>query len=59
MQPSTNGVKPIIEIVPVCTAEQLGDMPTKPLPAPAFHQTPQDIVRMVNRASISSMRGSV
>ena len=35
-QPSSNGVNPIIEIVPVSTAEQLGDMLTKPLPAPAF-----------------------
>ena len=35
-QPSSNGAKPIIEIVPVSTAEQLGDMLTKPLPAPAF-----------------------
>ena len=35
-QPSSKSTKPTIEIVPVSTDEQLGDMLTKPLPDPAF-----------------------
>ena len=35
-QPASDGAKPTVEIVPVSTEEQLGDMLTKPLPAPAF-----------------------
>ena len=35
-QPTPDGAKPIVEIVPVSTEEQLGDMLTKPLLAPAF-----------------------
>ena len=35
-QPSSNSAKPIIEIVSVSTAEQLGDMLTKPRPTLAF-----------------------
>ena len=35
-QSASDGTKPTIEIVPVSTDEQLGDMLTKPLPAPAF-----------------------
>ena len=35
-QPSSDSTKPTIEIVPVSTDEQLGDMLTKPLPALAF-----------------------
>ena len=35
-QPSADSTKPTIEIVPVSTDEQLGDMLTKPLPSPAF-----------------------
>ena len=35
-QPSSDSTKPTIEIVSVSTDEQLGDMLTKPLPAPAF-----------------------
>ena len=35
-QPTSEGAKPTVEIVPVSTEEQLGDMLTKPLPAPAF-----------------------
>ena len=35
-QPSSDGAKPTVEIVPVSTDEQLGDMLTKPLPSPAF-----------------------
>ena len=34
--PTSEGAKPTVEIVPVSTEEQLGDMLTKPLPAPAF-----------------------
>ena len=36
MQPASDDAKPTVEIVPVSTEEQLGDMQTKPLPAPAF-----------------------
>ena len=35
-QPASDGAKPTVEIVPVSTEEQLGDMLTKPLPAAAF-----------------------
>ena len=35
-QPASDGAKPTVEIVPVSTEEQLGDMLTKPLPAPVF-----------------------
>ena len=35
-QPSSDSAKPTIEIVPISTDEQLGDMLTKPLLAPAF-----------------------
>ena len=35
-QPASDGTKPTVAIVPVSTEEQLGDMLTKPLPAPAF-----------------------
>ena len=35
-QPTSDGAKPTVEIVPVSTEEQLGDMLTKPLLAPAF-----------------------
>ena len=35
-QPSMDGTKPTVEIVPISTDEQLGDMLTKPLPALAF-----------------------
>ena len=35
-QPASDGAKPTVEIVPVSTEEQLGDMLTKPLLAPAF-----------------------
>ena len=35
-QPTSDGAKPTVEIVPVSTEEQLGDMLPKPLPAPAF-----------------------
>ena len=35
-QPSSDGTKPTVEIVPVSTEEQLGDMLMKPLPAPTF-----------------------
>ena len=35
-QPSSDGTRPTIEIVPISTDEQLGDMLTKRLPAPAF-----------------------
>ena len=35
-QPSSDGAQPTIEIVPVSTDEQLGDILTKPVPAPAF-----------------------
>ena len=35
-QPASDGAKPTVEIVPVSTEEQLGDMLMKPLPAPAF-----------------------
>ena len=35
-QPSSDGAKPTIEIVPISIDEKLGDMLTKPLPAPAF-----------------------
>ena len=41
-QPSSKGAKPIIEIVAISTAEQLGDMLTKPLPAPAFTKLRKD-----------------
>ena len=36
MQPTSGSNKPTVEIVPVTTEEQLGDMLTKPLPAPVF-----------------------
>ena len=35
-QLASDGAKPTVEIVPVSTEEQLGDMHTKPLPAPTF-----------------------
>ena len=35
-QPASDGAKPTVEIVPVSTEEQLGDMLTKPLLAPAY-----------------------
>ena len=34
--PSADSTKPTVEIVPVSTEEQLGDMLTKPIPAPTF-----------------------
>ena len=34
-QPSSDSTKPTVKIVSVSTDEQLGDMLTKPLPAPA------------------------
>ena len=44
-QPSSNRAKPIIEIVPISTAEQLGDILTKPLPAPAFTKLHKTLFR--------------
>ena len=41
-QPVSDGAKPTVEIVPVSTEEQLGNMLRKPLPAPdfiKFHKT--------------------
>ena len=35
-QRTSGSNKPTVEIVPVSTEEQLGDMLTKPLPAPVF-----------------------
>ena len=35
-QPASDGAKPTVEIVPVSTEEQLGDMLMKPLLAPTF-----------------------
>ena len=35
-QLASDGTKPTVEIAPVSTEEQLGDMLTKPLPAPAI-----------------------
>ena len=35
-KPASDGTKPTVEIVPVSTEEQLGDMLMKPLLAPAF-----------------------
>ena len=35
-QPSSDSTKPTIEIVPISTDEQSGDMLTKPLLAPAY-----------------------
>ena len=57
-QPSSDGAKPTVEIVPVSTEEQIGDMLTKAPSGSRFRQIPQDFVGMVTPDSITTMRVS-